>query len=454
MLEEYAETVWHSSSKSHYLEKGYVFTKFGDKFLVPIEDLSPSSSAELTKVCDDCGSMISKKQKFGAIMIQRKRTDGRDRCGSCGATWRHKTYKPNQGKSFSDVHPEIASLYHPTLNKRHIDYVSKSSGKIYYWICLKNPNHIYQMSACERARGKSQPLEFCPVCYDKKGNMNPNWKGGITTLSSHLRNLINQWKEDSVDACDSKCLLTGEDYDDIHHLYGFNLIVKESLCELDLSLKDNVSEYTSEEIIQLNTKFMEIHSRYPLGVCLRSDIHSLFHREYGNRDNTPEQFEEFSMKYRDGIYKEQILANEYTPKIKPPPKKRNLKLNIKQAGEIKYLLLHSILTLEEIGDIYGVCFQSISDIKIGLNWKEAYPIIPPNDIINKAKNIQANKYMNPELFLEIRSLLEQGKTNAEIAKLLNVKSKKISDVRLNKISKRYEKMLTLYLAAEGKSDQK
>jgi len=49
--------------------------------------------------------------------------------------------------------------------------------------------------------------------------------------------------------------------------------------------------------------FQEVHSKYPLGVCVRKDIHVLFHRIYGSGGNTPEQWESFVKDYKQGKYK-------------------------------------------------------------------------------------------------------------------------------------------------------
>lgn len=46
---------WHSQNKEHYIDKGYIFTKYKDEFLVKAEDLSKSATAMVKIVCDYCG---------------------------------------------------------------------------------------------------------------------------------------------------------------------------------------------------------------------------------------------------------------------------------------------------------------------------------------------------------------------------------------------------------------
>ncbi len=82
-------------------------------------------------------------------------------------------------------------------------------------------------------------------------------------------------------------------FDSIHHVYSFDNIVKDTLYETKLPLYENISSYTALELKQLIDKCLEIHYRYPLGVCLTEEIHKNFHELNGYGNNTIEQFEEF-----------------------------------------------------------------------------------------------------------------------------------------------------------------
>lgn len=46
---------WHSQNKEHYINKGYVFTKYRNEFFVKAEDLSRSATAKVKVICDYCG---------------------------------------------------------------------------------------------------------------------------------------------------------------------------------------------------------------------------------------------------------------------------------------------------------------------------------------------------------------------------------------------------------------
>lgn len=140
------------------------------------------------------------------------------------------------------------------------------------------------------------------------GSLNPNYKGGVSSLYKELRRNIKQWKMDSIENCNYKCVLTGERFNDIHHLYSFESIVKDTLRETGLELYENISDYTDDELRRLIDKCLEIHYRYPLGVCLKEYIHQAYHMNFGFGNNTPEQFEEFVNDYYDGKYKDLLKS--------------------------------------------------------------------------------------------------------------------------------------------------
>ncbi len=125
-------------------------------------------------------------------------------------------------------------------------------------------------------------------------------------LTKFFRGHIQSWKTSSMEACDYQCILTGDKNFDIHHLYGFNYIVNEAFKIIEKNIKltsTNTEDYTKEQLDKMLEIFQKVHSKYPLGVCIRKDIHVLFHRIYGSGGNTPEQWESFVKDYKQGKYK-------------------------------------------------------------------------------------------------------------------------------------------------------
>ena len=59
------------------------------------------------------------------------------------------------------------------------------------------------------------------------GKDNPNWKGGITALYQELRSDTKEWFIKSAEFTNYNCVITGNNFDNIHHLYPFKEIVEE-----------------------------------------------------------------------------------------------------------------------------------------------------------------------------------------------------------------------------------
>lgn len=117
-------------------------------------------------------------------------------------------------------------------------------------------------------------------------------------LSEYIRKRNRDWKRISAKKCDYKCIVTGEQFKEIHHLYGMNLIIKEVLQKLDIGDKENFEDYTEKELSDILAKFYEVQSTYPLGICLSKWVHKDFHDTYGYGNNTPDQFEAYLKKYK------------------------------------------------------------------------------------------------------------------------------------------------------------
>jgi hypothetical protein len=122
----------------------------------------------------------------------------------------------------------------------------------------------------------------------QRGNIN------YENVAIYVRRHNKQWKQDSMVSCSFRCIVTGERFDEIHHLVSLNTILNNVYTKLDID-KETFDINTLDE--QHRNSFMqavyEEQSKYPLGVCLCKDIHCQFHNQYGYGDNTIEQFEEF-----------------------------------------------------------------------------------------------------------------------------------------------------------------
>ena len=115
-----------------------------------------------------------------------------------------------------------------------------------------------------------------------------------------FRGHIYNWKKESMEKCNYSCIITGSKEFDVHHLYGFNLICNEAFDKLSKMLllkSDNINDYSKEELDDIIKIFLDVHNSYPLGICIRKDIHEKFHNIYGAGGNTPQQWDMFIKKY-------------------------------------------------------------------------------------------------------------------------------------------------------------
>ncbi len=141
------------------------------------------------------------------------------------------------------------------------------------------------------------------------GERNGRWEGGIKEIYRDLRDNIQLWKQDSMRSCNYKCVITGENFDAIHHLTSFRLIVDELFERVDLPVYKTIGDYTEAQRAQLIGELQILHVKHGLGVCLRKDVHKLFHDLYGYTKNMPWQFDEFIIRCRCGEFEGILNTN-------------------------------------------------------------------------------------------------------------------------------------------------
>jgi hypothetical protein len=178
----------------------------------------------------------------------------------------------------------------------------KNNSQKLEYICIHHPDVI--QSTCYTNLKNIQGCRFC--CYERnRGENHYAWNGGISDIYEYLRKYIEPWKKDSRKKCNSKCAITGKRSNLVHHLYSFEKIIEELFQSLSIN-RANISDFSNEEISYLIEKCLELHYKYGLGVCLSENIHKLFHKIYGRKHNTPEQFEEFRQRYLAGEFSDVV----------------------------------------------------------------------------------------------------------------------------------------------------
>ena len=90
-----------------------------------------------------------------ATIGHRCRENNPKGCPKC----RH--HVPKGSKPFVSQH-KVASQWHPTLNTERPDQVTTGSARKAWWICKKNPDHVWETRISDRCKEKN-PVG-CPLC--------------------------------------------------------------------------------------------------------------------------------------------------------------------------------------------------------------------------------------------------------------------------------------------------
>nr|DAG44285.1 MAG TPA: DNA-binding protein [Caudoviricetes sp.] len=112
-------------------------------------------------------------------------------------------------------------------------------------------------------------------------------------LDKFLRSNNSAWRYWSQKHSHGMCVITGKPAEEVHHIYSFHNIMVESLELWGRPLLADTSEYSREDLDALLKIFRSIQGQYPLGEPVTKEIHKEFHRRYGNRNFTPEDWNAF-----------------------------------------------------------------------------------------------------------------------------------------------------------------
>ena len=126
-------------------------------------------------------------------------------------------------------------------------------------------------------------------------NKSSSWKGGVTELNEALRDWVDGYKKLYKKKVGYKCEVTGKKVKNLHlhHLFSFDLIIRDAHEKFNIERRETIGEYNSEELLLLKKYVIEFHENNNIVILIDKKIHEQFHEIYGNGNNTPEQFKEF-----------------------------------------------------------------------------------------------------------------------------------------------------------------
>lgn len=294
---------WIYNTKNYYINKGYIFTNFGDVFYINPTHLKKSSDVFVHVQCDYCGKEYTiQYKKYISRVVENKNGIHKCACEDC----RHiKLKERNDTYGYWGKSKEAKDFYRKLKTIYTIDFVREEFEKVGYilltneyintsqkleYICprhgLKHTtfNHFYN-------NGKR-----CGECFHdgRRGNGNNNWNGGITSLNHYLRGNLDEWKNKSLEHYDYTCFISREKGVEleIHHRKPFHLIVEEVLKELNFDNgKYQICDFKDNELEDILDLFLK-KSYEELGYPLKKSIHRDFHNIYGMKTNE-EDFDEY-----------------------------------------------------------------------------------------------------------------------------------------------------------------
>ena len=346
--------------------KGMQIPNYGEEIIITTDLLKNGVEQKINIICDKCGIIYIKK--FNNICRDRKNNNGCDICNSCA----HKKSGITQRLNIKDVYnlfmeKNIIPLFEDKdylsvgtkLNfkcKIHEDILQSISynglkksnhpckkcrtkviadkqkmkiGSIYNLFQKRNLIPLFEKTEEDRYKKLQysceihQDIQFisynqlrqtkygCKSCLNRKGENNINWKGGITPLIKYMRNKLNDWKKIKLKNNNYTCEITNIVGNKlvVHHITNFSFILGETLNNLNLKIKPIISDYSSGELKLIEEKLIDLHSKYK-SVVISKDLHELFHKKYGIKNNNEEQYVEFIERYMNGEF-DRNLPSKY-----------------------------------------------------------------------------------------------------------------------------------------------
>ena len=188
---------WTGCIKSHYVEKGYVFTKLFDEFEVKAEDLTSGSNAKVQCRCDYCGKIKTIKY----ITYSRQINDGTGKY-ACKKCVHEKLKEMNNG-----VHPSVNWKKRTLDGKQVIEIVESKNNNILLnpeeYINYKTKNLKIVCGSCggEFITSLSSIVNGdgnCPACGKKK--------------SDDSRRFSKSYVEEFINSINGNVLLNPDEY--------------------------------------------------------------------------------------------------------------------------------------------------------------------------------------------------------------------------------------------------
>lgn len=207
------------------------------------------------------------------------------KCDCGNETLIHKS-NFEQTKSCGCLFTEYANTIHNNLTGQRfgrlvvnsVNDIRGNNGQVYYNCTCDCGATNLRIGSCNLTSGCSKSCG----CLNRELCRERVWKGGVTQLTKYLRYCILEWRKDSFENTNYKCIITGRNGKLVaHHIISFRDIMYETLAELNLEVKEFLSDYSEKDLTQMKYLFVKKHYDYGFGAIITDELHKEFHSIYG-----------------------------------------------------------------------------------------------------------------------------------------------------------------------------
>lgn len=278
LLSKTVKLKWNFKNRDRYVSLGYTFTKMKDEFEVNVADLSDYSKVEVMVKCDYCGKVVEKRW-INYISESKKNDLHKDACKECQYIKAKESMISKYGTTNAMDVEEFRNKRKETNIKKYGYENPSSSPEIRKKVALTNIERYGGIAPTSSVDVKEKVLATCLEKYgvksplalwDRKGENNPNWKGGVSyEYEGRLSLECLDWKKNVYKKDNYTCQCCGAKNGkgkhitlNAHHIFNWN-------------------DYEG--------------LRYDInnGITLCDKCHIEFHKIYGKKLNNKEQIDEF-----------------------------------------------------------------------------------------------------------------------------------------------------------------
>lgn len=278
LLSKTVKLKWNFKNRDRYVSLGYTFTKMKDEIEVNVADLSDYSKVEVMVKCDYCGKVVEKRW-INYISESKKNDLHKDACKECQYIKAKESMISKYGTTNAMDVEEFRNKRKETNIKKYGYENPSSSPEIRKKVAITNIERYGGIAPTSSVDVKEKVLATCLEKYgvksplalwDRKGENNPNWKGGVSyEYEGRLSLECLDWKKNVYKKDNYTCQCCGAKNGkgkhitlNAHHIFNWN-------------------DYEG--------------LRYDInnGITLCDKCHIEFHKIYGKKLNNKEQIDEF-----------------------------------------------------------------------------------------------------------------------------------------------------------------